>query len=42
MSGRQPARREQVIGEFCGGTCVEDCAAYFGDGLSQVCRTCPN
>jgi hypothetical protein len=34
--------KQQAIGQFCGGSCVTECTAIFGDGLAHACRTCPN
>lgn len=34
--------REQAIGEFCGGSCLDDCTQLYGDGLWLACRHCPN
>ncbi len=34
--------RAQGIGEFCGGSCIQECTTTFGDGLPIACRTCPN
>lgn len=42
LTDKPAATRVQRIGEFCGGSCLEECRAYFGDGLAQACRTCPN
>lgn len=42
MSDKPKAKRAQGIGEFCGKSCLAKCTQYFGDGLAQVCRTCPN
>lgn len=42
MSESAQVKTGQTIGEFCGGSCLEDCTRYFGDGLAQACRTCPN
>ena len=39
----EPAEKtDQKIGQFCGGSCIDDCAKVFGDGLATACRTCPN
>ena len=32
----------QTIGEFCKGADIVECRGYFGEGLPQVCATCPN
>jgi hypothetical protein len=38
-----PMAKEDVkIGGFCGGACVKECGATFGEALWQACRTCPN
>lgn len=35
-------KKQQTIGQFCGGSCIKECAVVFGDGLANACRTCPN
>jgi hypothetical protein len=35
-------KRNQTIGQFCGGSCIQECTAVFGDGLANACRTCPD
>lgn len=42
MTDAPQAKRAQGIGEFCGKSCLAECTQYFGDGLAQACRTCPN
>jgi hypothetical protein len=32
----------QGIGDYCHGEEVDKCRAMFGEGLEQICRTCPN
>ena len=40
---QEPQRRDQTLGEYCKGTDVAECKAYFGEGvLRRVCETCPN
>ncbi len=34
-------RQEQDIGEYCRGKDVDKCRRMFGEGLAQVCSTCP-
>jgi hypothetical protein len=36
-----PMKRDQGIGEFCGGSCIQECTAQFGKALRLACRTCP-
>ena len=40
---KEPQRRDQAPGEYCGGADIDECTAYFGEGvLTRVCETCPN
>lgn len=35
--------RNQGVGEFCGGSCIKECTAHFGESvLPLVCKTCPD
>ena len=36
-------KRNQAVGEYCGGKDLDECKAYFGDGvLPRICETCPD
>ena len=42
-SGKESVQdKYQALGEYCKGEEVENCRKMFGEGLEQVCRTCPN
>jgi len=39
--GKQKARTDQEIGEYCRNKQLEKCKKEFGEGLARVCSTCP-
>lgn len=41
-NGMVSARDQQGIGEYCWNENLEKCRGMFGNGLANVCRTCPN
>lgn len=40
--GKDTGPRDQGLGDYCRGEHLEECRQQFGDGLEQICRTCPN
>jgi len=38
----EKVERNQAIGEACKNKDLTECRLVFGDGLNQVCKTCPD
>jgi len=41
VGNQKTATKDQGIGEYCRNKDLKECRKYFGAGLAQVCKRCP-